>query len=158
MIHILPYLEERISSGKTPEDIYTILRSVTDSRKMVVFPEAEFIGQVNPFDFRICPRIIGRNSFRPILTGSILQKEEGTIIEITLQMHSFTCVLMSIWIGMLCFFLVCGIPVVFAGGQEGIILILTMLGFLIFSQTLMRCSFYGLAGKALKRLKELLCQ
>lgn len=33
MIHLLPHSAERIISKKTPEDIYIILKSVTDSGK-----------------------------------------------------------------------------------------------------------------------------
>lgn len=157
MIHILPYLEEQINSEKAPEEVYAILNSITDSRKIVIFSEAEFIGQVNPFDFRIYPWDKSRNSFRPVLTGNITRREERTTIDIILQMHMVSRIFMGIWLGMLCFVFLSGIPVIFAGGREGITLILTLLGFVIFSQTLMRCCFYGPAGKALKRLKELLC-
>lgn len=34
-MHLLPYLEYRISSKRTPEEIYGILKSVTDSERHV---------------------------------------------------------------------------------------------------------------------------
>lgn len=157
MIHLFPYLEEQINSEKSPEDIYMVLKSVTDSRKTVLFTNEEFIGQVYPLGFRIYPKVNGRNSFRPILTGKMTKNERGTTIDITLQMHIITRVFLLIWFGMVCFFFLCGILVVFTGGLEGITLILVSLGFVIFGQILMRCGFYGSAGKALKRLRELLC-
>ena len=78
MIHLLPYLEEQINSEKAPEDIYMVLKSVTDSRKAVLFTNEEFIGQVYPLGFRIFPKVNGRNSFRPILTGN-MTKNGGII-------------------------------------------------------------------------------
>ena len=157
MIHLFPYLEEQINSEKSPEDIYMALKSVTDSRKAVLFTNEEFIGQVYPLGFRIFPKVNGRNSFRPILTGNMTKNGGGTTIDITLQMHIVTRVFLIFWFAMTCFFLLCGILAVFTGGLEGITLILVSLGFVIFGQILMRCGFYGSAGKALKRLRELLC-
>ena len=157
MIHLLPYLEEQINSEKAPEDIYMVLKSVTDSRKAVLFTNEEFIGQVYPHGFRIYPKVNGRNSFRPILTGKMTKNEGGTTIDITLQMHIITRVFLVVWFSMACFYFLCGILVVFTNGLEEITLIIVSLGFLIFGQILMRCGFYGPAGKALKRLRELLC-
>lgn len=157
MIHLLPYLEEQINSEKAPEDIYMVLKSVTDSRKAVLFTNEEFIGQVYPHGFRIYPKVNGRNSFRPILTGKMTKNEGGTTIDITLQMHIITRVFLMVWFSMACFYFLCGILVVFTNGLEEITLIIVSLGFLIFGQILMRCGFYGPAGKALKRLRELLC-
>ncbi|HBA68015.1 MAG TPA: hypothetical protein DCZ40_01480, partial [Lachnospiraceae bacterium] len=90
MIHLLPHSEERIISEKTPEDIYIILKSVTDSRKAVLSTNAEFMGQVQPFDFRIVPKVNYRNSFLSVLIGNIMEKEEGTVIDITFRMPMFT--------------------------------------------------------------------
>lgn len=157
MIHLLPYLEEQINSEKNPEDIYMILKSVTDSRKAVLFTNEEFIGLVYPLGFRIFPKVNGRNSFRPILTGKMTKNEGGTTIDITLQMHIITRVFLILWFAMACFYFLCGILVAFTGGLEDITPILVSLGFIIFGQILMRCGFYGPAEKALKRLRELLC-
>ncbi len=157
MIHLLPYLEERINSEKSPEDIYMILRSVTNSRKDVLFTNEEFIGQVYPLGFSIYPKVNGRNSFRPKLTGNVVENDGGSTINIILQMHIVTRVFLLIWFGMVCFSFLCGILAVFTGDLEGGTLILKSLGFIIFGQILMRCGFYGSAGKALKRLRELLC-
>lgn len=118
MIHLLPYLEEQINSEKAPEDIYMVLKSVTDSRKAVLFTNEEFIGQVYPHGFRIYPKVNGRNSFRPILTGKMTKNEGGTTIDITLQMHIITRVFLMVWFSMACFYFLCGILVVFTNGLE----------------------------------------
>ena len=156
MIHLLPYIEERINSKKTPEDVYMIMKSVTDSREIVPSTSAEFIGQVHPLDFRIVPNINYRNSFLPTVVGSMTENEEGTTIDITFQMHILTRILLVFWYGMACFLFLCGILAVLTGGLEKITVILVSLGFIVCGQILMRCGFYGPAKKALKRLKELL--
>lgn len=157
MIHIMPYLEEQIDSTKTSEDICMILKSVTDSRKFALSANAEFFGQVYPPGFRIAPRLDYRNSFVPVLTGNMTEKEGGTTIAVTLQMHILTRIFLVIWNGMACFFFLCAILAFFTEGMEQITLIAVSLGLLIFGQAFPRCFFYGPANKALKRLKELLC-
>lgn len=157
MIHLLPHLEDQINSKKTPEEVYMILKSVTDSRKDAFFTNAEFTGQVQPLDFRIVPKLNYRNSFLPIVTGYVMENDGGTTIDLTLQMHILTRIYLICWCGMACFIFVCGTIAVFTGGLEKITLILASLGLIIFSQVLIRCGFCGPARKVLKRLKELLC-
>ena len=36
-MHLLPYLEYEIHSEKSPEEIYAVLNSVTDSEKWIFF-------------------------------------------------------------------------------------------------------------------------
>lgn len=158
MIHLLPHSEERIISKKTPEDIYIILKSVTDSGKAARSTNAEFMGQVRPFDFRIVPKINYRNSFLPVLIGNITEKEEGTFIDITFRMPMFTQIFLIIWYGMACFYFLCGILAVSIGGAEQTAFILVPFGFIVLGQVLSRCCFYGPAKKAFNRLKELLGQ
>lgn len=157
MIHLLPQLKEQINSKRTPEEIYKILKSVTDSRKVVFSTNAEFTGQVRPLDFRIVPKINYINSFLPIVTGYVMENDGGTTIDLTLQMHILTRIYLICWCGMACFIFVCGTIAVFTGGLEKITLILASLGLIIFSQVLIRCGFCGPARNVLKRLKELLC-
>lgn len=158
MIHLLPYLEEQIISKKAPEDVYMILNSVTDSRKVFLSADAEFIGQVNPLDFKIVPKINYRNSFLPVLTGDMTKNAAGgTTLDITLQMHLLTRIFMSFWFGMVGFCFLSGTLAVFTGVLEEITPIFVLLGFIISGQILVRCGFNSPARKALKRLKELLC-
>lgn len=157
MVHLLPHLEKQIKTKKTPEDICMILEPITDSGKIMFSSNAEFAGQIHPRGFQIVPRIQYRNSFLPVLTGKITEGEGETVIDITAQMHMLTRVYMIIWFGMASFIFLCGIIAVVAGGFEKVVLILVSFGFIAFGQLLMRGGFYGPAGKALKRLKELFC-
>lgn len=156
MIHLLPYMEERIRSEKTPEEIAVILKSVTESGRFFL-TDAEFRGQIHSFDFRIIPHVHYRNSFLPTLAGNMTERNGGTDIVVTLRMHILTRIFLTFWFGMACFGFLWGIFAAFTGALEKAVLIFASLGFMAVSQILMRCGFYGPAGKALKRLKELLC-
>lgn len=157
MIHLWPYLEEQIDSGKTLRDIRMILQSVTDSRKIAFSVNNEFFGQVYPLGFRITPRLNYRNSFVPVLTGKMTEKEEGTTVEIILQIHILTRIFLTVWNGIACIIFLCAILALFTGGPEQISIMIVSVGLLLFGQVFPRCGFYGPAKKALERLKELLC-
>lgn len=159
-IHLFPYGEEQIISGKTGEEIYTILNSVTDSRKFIWFPNAEFTGKVSPFCFTITPARKGyRNSFLPCLTGTISERAEGSVVDIVLQIHIGVRIFMTIWSSGVFLFFLCGVLDVFMGfidGSEGKILILIPAVMIALSQLMMRLCFYCLARRALERLNELI--
>lgn len=151
MIHLLPYLEERIISEKTPEEIGTVLQSVT-ARRGGLYTDPEFVGQVYPMGFKIAPVIYYRNSFLPVITGNITENESGTTIDITFRMRTFSRIAEIFWYVFFSVFLFLGILLVFAGELKGILFIL----FPVLEQISMRCFFYVPARKAFKRLKELL--
>ncbi len=97
MIHILPRLEYSINSAKSPEDINEILNSVTAPKKMVFsylsYPDnIEFIGEVNPSDFKIVskPKPLVNNSFIPVILGNIRVERGLTVIDIKMRLYSFS--------------------------------------------------------------------
>lgn len=158
MVHLIPHSEVRITSKKTPEDIYMILNSVTDTRKIMFDVDAEFAGRVHPLDFKIYPVYpFMRNSFLPTLTGKITEGEGETVIDINAKIDIFTRILVVFGSGVAGFVFLCGIIDVIISGFEEVGLVLAPLGYITFMQILMRCGFYGPTRKALKRLKELLC-
>lgn len=159
MIRFFPYLREQIDSGKTREEIYRILDSVTDSRKFILFPNAEFVGKVFPFQFTIYHRCsnFSKNSFFPVLAGTIIERKERTVIDIVLQVNMAGRIFIALWSGgLFCFFLA-GLLAVFTDGTKGMLLVLAPIGMIAFGQMLMRFGFYGPARKALKRLRDLIC-
>lgn len=157
MAHIFPHSEERIYSEKTPEDIYMILKSTTDSPKAACPSGAEFVGQVCPRDFRIVPKINYRNSFLPVLTGKLTEIQGKTVIDIKARMHILTRIILTIWFVMAYFSFSWGIILLFTGSSGKTTLALWSLGFIIGGQTLIRCCFYVPAQKAFKTLKKLFC-
>lgn len=160
MIHFFPCLRERIDTGKTCEEIYGILNSVTDSRKFIWIPNAEFTGTVSPTGFRIIFYSGFRNSFSPLLAGTVSKKEEGSVIEIVLQLHLAVRIFITVWSGGVFLFFLLGVLNVladFVDGSKGVILILISTVMIAGSQLMMRVCFYGPARMAIERLRELLC-
>ena len=158
MLHILPCLEYKINSTKSPEDISTVLKSVTaPERGMSYNPtNTEFFGEINLSDFKIMSNINYRNSFSPVIVGNIRVEGERSVIEIKMCLHWFVRIFLSCWFGMAGFFFLIGLLYVLIEGISEALLLLLATMFLIFGQTLARSAFYIPAKKAIVRLEELL--
>ena len=163
MIHIFPRLEYRIDSTKSPEDINTILNSVTASKKMVFsylsYPDnIEFVGEVNPSDFKIKPKPkpYVRNSFIPVILGTIRTERGLTVIEIKMRLHLFVQIFSTIWFGGVGLGILAGLLVVFTEGMNGLPMLVGTVALFAFGQALARIGFYFPAKNASRRLEELL--
>ena len=158
-MHLLPHLECEINSDRSQEEIYRILESVTDSRKIMFSTDAEFVGQVHPFDFRIVPKIqwhYHRNSFLPVIRGIVKEEGNGTVIDIKMRMSLLARVFLTVWFGMLCFFALIGILGIIVGGVKESMIFLYAAAMIMFGQLLVRKSFDAPAKRAAKRLGKLL--
>ncbi|MCM1257877.1 MAG: hypothetical protein NC307_08485 [Roseburia sp.] len=62
----LIFLEDSFESGKTPEEIWDLLNSVTAPSKQGFYTrgDSEFIGKVNVSEFNIIRNIVYHNSFQ----------------------------------------------------------------------------------------------
>ena len=169
MIHIFPRLEYSIDSTKTPEDISTILNSVTAPKKMLFsYPDnIEFIGEVNPSEFKIVskPKPYVRNSFIPVILGTIRTERGQTVIDIKMRLHLFVQIFETIWYGGAGITLLVGLLAAFAEvvGRVGpkltvfsLAIIFYAVVFWGFGQALTRIGFYSPAKNARRRLDELL--
>ena len=172
MIHIFPRLEYSIDSTKSPEDIYTILNSVTAPKKMLFsylsYPDnIEFIGEVNSSDFKIVskPKPYVRNSFTPVILGTIRAAKGLTVIDIRMRLYLFVQVFETIWYGGAGITLLVGLFAAFAevAGRTGTKLTVFSLAVIFyavvfwgFGQALTRIGFYFPAKRAIERLDELL--
>lgn len=158
MVHILPCLEDRIVSTKSPEDIYSILKSVTVSRKIAFCnsSNAEFIGEINASAFKIVRRIVYKNSFLPVIVGTVKVENGISVIDVKMSLHFFIRIFLAVWFGIIgFFFLLLCLNFLIEGMKEGQML-LGVAMFFILGQALVRAGFYIPAKKAKKRLEELL--
>ena len=162
MIHIIPHLEYSIDSTKSPEDINTILNSVTAPKKMVFsylsYPDnIEFIGEVNPSDFTIVnyPRFGFKNDFdfRPVIEGTIRTERELTVIDIKMRLRLSVLIPFTILFGG-CF--LDGLFTVFTKGMDGVPMLIGAAAIFAFGQVFARTGFYFPAKRARRRLEELL--
>ena len=164
MIHIFPRLEYSIDSTKSPEDINTILNSVTAPKKMVFsylsYPDnIEFIGEVNPSGFKIVskpkpPHV--KNSFIPVIVGTIRTGRGLTVINIKMRLYLFVQIFLTIWFGGAGLGVLAGFLAVFTEGMNGVSMLFATVAFFAFGQVFARTGFYFPAKRARRRLEELL--
>ena len=153
---ILPSLDETILSKKSIEDICEALGAVTVPRKEHRFGDSrgEFIGEVDTAGFKIVKNISYRDSFCPIITGSIRTEGRISIITIKMRMHWFVSIFTIIWFGIVTLFMLMGLFMVIVDRND-FILLCGAGGMMLIGQILVRSGFYIPAKKALKRMKEL---
>lgn len=160
MIHIFPRLKYSIDSAKSPEDIYTILSSVTAPKKMFFhYPDnIEFIGEVNPSDFKIVskPKPYIKNSFVPVILGTIRMERGMTVVDIKMRLHLFVQIFFTIWFGGAGFGILAGLLAVSVEGVNGLPMLFATGVLFAFGQALVRTGFYFPAKSAIRRLDELL--
>ena len=163
MIHIFPRLEYSIDSTKSPEDINTILNSVTAPKKMVFsylsYPDnIEFIGEVNPSGFKIVskPKPLVKNSFIPVIVGTIRTERRQTVIDIKMRLYLFLQIFLTIWFGGAGLGVLAGLLAVFTEGMNGVSMLFATVAFFAFGQVFVRTGFYFPTKNASRRLEELL--
>ena len=160
MIHIFPRLEYSIDSTKSPENIYTILNSVTAPKKMLFsYPDnIEFIGEVNPSGFKIVskPKPYVRNSFIPVILGTIRTGRGLIVIDIKMRLYLFVQIFLTIWFGGAGLGVLAGLLAVFTEGMNGVPILFATIALFAFGEALARIGFYFPAKNAIKRLEELL--
>lgn len=158
MLHFFPYLREQISSGKSREDIYMILYSALEQRKLFLSLDVECAGEVYPAHFKIRLRKkYYRNSFVPVITGTVTEKEEGCVIDAVMQIDIAVRIGMLVWFGFLlvvfsALFISC-----FISGFDNMRFLAVPFFMMVCGQIMMRCCFYGPARKALEELREWIC-
>lgn len=167
MPHFFPYLREQIISGKSREDIYTVLQSATDSRNFLLSTNAAYTGQIYPSHFKIYPRKnYNSNYFLPVIrstiTGTITEREEGCYIDVVMQVVINIRILYIFRVIFLVPAFLYGVfdLLVNGSGNSSFTVMFTIMSILllIVSEILMRISFRNLEWeKILEELKELIC-
>lgn len=100
MIHFFPYLREQIDSGRSGENICMVLYSALEQGKLFLSLDAEYTGQVYPSHFKIRPKEYkGGDSFLPDITGTVTEKEDGSVIDVVMQMSIYVRIFMMAWNG-----------------------------------------------------------
>lgn len=156
-MHWMPYLEHKIYTSKSPEEICTALKVVTKSREETAFrPYIEFIGEIRPLDFDIRNNICFRNDFAPMITGSIKEEGSASVVALKMRVHHTTyvsCVFGNCMLGFLCL-------IVFLGsimtGDFKVLPFTALIGVFAFQQIVMRLWFYIPAKKSIQKLETLL--
>ena len=155
MLHFFPYLREQISSRRSREDICMILYSALGQRRLFLSLNVEYTGEVYPSYFKIRPKEYkGDDSFLPDITGTVTEKEDGTVIDVVMQMSIYVRIFMMVWNGFLVFYF---FIVLFFKGFDDMLFLVWPFFMMLVGQYIMRHGFNDPARRAMKELKELIC-
>lgn len=162
MLHILPRIEYSIDSSKSPEDINTIMNSVTVPREMMYrdSDDAEFTGEVNPSDFKIVEEVVGRfyikNDFKPVILGTIRAEKGMSVIDIKMRLRLPILIILSVCLGVVGVYFLGGLIAVFTKGMDGVTMLFFSVVIFALLQAIVRIGFYFPAKYTMKKLEELL--
>lgn len=150
-------LQSRFHSPKSPETIYGSLCSHTIlgdafwlQKRTGLVSTRDFCGTVGFDRFQISPRIDYRNSFLPIISGTVERDNDGSVVSMRAKMHPFVSWFTIFWVCGVLFFLMVSLTKLFWPGIAGPLFMLAVMGGLLYF------GFYRPARKALRRLEELL--
>ncbi|WP_210411434.1 hypothetical protein [Oceanispirochaeta crateris] len=81
------------------EDVVSKLNDYTEPLKLfkIGVGNKVFHGQVHQDHFKIYRQISYRNSFLPQIKGRMTQKENKTIIDVSMKLHPFVIAFMTLW-------------------------------------------------------------
>jgi hypothetical protein len=146
----LPYHRLKIYSNLSPEILIENLSKHVQKKKFSLFEDNPkyFNGEITNFKFRIEKNLSGRNSFNPIIEGTIF-KEDKISIDIIYKLHPFT----SFFVILFNLLLLSIIIYIFVNSNENSILIPFL--FLVFNYLLMIISFNYYLKTTEKKLKEI---
>lgn len=162
MLHILPRIEYSINSTKSPEDINTIMNSVTVPREEMFCEsrDVEFTGEVNPSDFKIIEEVVGRfyfkNDFRPVIVGKVRTESGMSVIDIKIRVRLPVQIFLTVWFGGVGIGFLGGLIAVITKGMDGVSMLFGSVAIFALLQAIARIGFYFPAKYTMKKLEELL--
>lgn len=108
---LIPYKRIAITTLLSPEAARQRVIEVVEPRRFVRVPpiRGPYQGTVQNNTFKATRIITYRNSFLPVVCGSIEPNTTGSTVHITFRPNLFVLVLMTMWLGCVTFFLTIGI-------------------------------------------------
>ena len=103
---ILPSMTEEYSSNMMPEELAERMAQFVEPRRFWTRSlfrgerSKSFEGEVSATTFNIRPIIRYRNSFIPIIKGTISPAENGSKIKLEMNLHPFVKYFVTMWLGM----------------------------------------------------------
>jgi len=155
---LLPYHRYEIQTSLTREEVVALLQSETEPRKWLRFSRKHrlFEGEVSYEGFKIMRIIHYRNSFIPIIRGSLEQGVLGVKVKVRMHLHPFVMAFMCIWFGGVGFAILSTGAGLISGYTAPSPMLLIPFAMLIFGWLLTSGGFWFEARKAKPLLKDLL--
>jgi hypothetical protein len=100
-MQLLPYRRYELVSAKTQWEVEAAMRAAVEPKRFFGFgaPPRPFEGEVGDGTFDVQRAISYRNSFLPQIRGKISAAPGGSRIAVTMRLHPFVLVFMTIWLG-----------------------------------------------------------
>lgn len=103
---LLPYARWTLQSPLTPEEVRRRLSGVVEPPRLFRLPftrgPLSFQGETQLAGFKLWRIISYRNSFLPIIVGTVAAAPRGSVISITFRLHRLVLGFLAVW---------CGLPV-----------------------------------------------
>lgn len=112
---IIPYDHFLLYSSLPSEEVTGRLSAVTECCEIGFLCEnlkdtaCEFYGIVKFGEFRLIKKITYRNSFNPIIRGTIFTEDEKTVIDVRMSLIPFVAVFIAFWLFFASVFTVLGL-------------------------------------------------
>lgn len=149
----IPKTDFSIRTRRAPQEVQRLLKRNVGSR-WEIFSHEPFTGSVEESTFHISLRIYGRNSFAPVLHGTIRADGEGSRVRIRARLHPSVVIFSIVWLGVTCRALFAGISMAAQGRSPSLASIAGI--FLIGYVLLAGAAFFHGLRSAVQRLQELL--
>ncbi len=139
----------RISSITEPDRFY---------RSKLFGPVADkpYEGSVLNNTFEIKRIIRSKNSFKPVIRGTISKEWDGTNVHITMRIHMLVRVFLAVWCGFVGLISLALLVPTIGSGQVPVFTGLIPIGVLLFVHALSLFAFKAESNKSKKMLQELL--
>jgi hypothetical protein len=95
---LVPYKTLNIATTLTPAEVRSAMRETVHKHSGWFQRAAPFEGTISDPDFRFRPSITYRNSFRPVVTGTILPERFGARLHVRMRMTLPVMVFMAFWL------------------------------------------------------------
>lgn len=119
---------KRLANNIEPTNIFRDNFFKTETKKA-------YVGDINNNTFEISRVITGRNSWLPIIEGYVTKNEIGSIIHMKMQFHPLVLIFTTLWLGLLCIFLILSVISQITNGKfepmSLLILPMLMIGYII---------------------------
>jgi hypothetical protein len=89
-------------------DMPTFAETLKESFPWSARDDKTFKGTIDASSFRIMRRIRYRNSFQPVIRGTITELRPGSRIDVRMTLHPFVAVFAIVWLALACNFLFMG--------------------------------------------------
>ncbi len=145
-----PYEHFEIQTSKPKNEIVSLLREKTNPNRPSILRSAGnhlFWGEVGEDRFKIVPIVSYRNSFVPVVSGTITEREDGAVVDVDMRLPQAVKVFSTVFLAFCAFTMLLSLGFAFAERNFGLHILIPGL-MICFLYKLLNTPFYHEAQKA----------